>query len=83
MKIVVAGGNAEAEYIISMLKGKGTELVVINGSKEVANKIVKRQKVPVYVGSPWRRYALEESNAYDADAFIALSSSDTDNYASC
>ena len=83
MKIVIAGGSYGAEYIVSMLKGKGTEIVVINPSKEVASTILKRQKTPVYVGSPWRRYALEEANAYDADAFIALSSKDTDNYASC
>ena len=83
MKIVIAGGSYGAEYIVSMLKGKGTEIVVINPSKEVASTILKRQKTPVYVGSPWRRYALEEANAYDADAFISLSSKDTDNYASC
>lgn len=83
MKIVVAGGSYEAEYIVSMLRGKENELIVINPSKEVASGIVKRLKTPVYVGSPWRKYALEEANAYDADAFIALSNNDADNYASC
>ena len=83
MKIVVAGGSYEAEYIVSMLRGKENELIVINPSKEVASGIVKRLKTPVYVGSPWRKYALEEANAYDADAFIALSNNDADNYACC
>lgn len=83
MKIVVAGGSYGAEYIVSMLRGKENELIVINPSKEVASGIVKRLKTPVYVGSPWRKYALEEANAYDADAFIALSNNDADNYASC
>ncbi len=83
MKIVIAGGNSEAEFIIKMFAGKDDELIVINPSKEMAETILKRCQVKVYVGSPWRKFALEESNAYDADAFISLCPSDTDNYASC
>lgn len=83
MKIVIAGGNSEAEFIIKMFSGKDDELIVINPSKEMAETILKRCQVKVYVGSPWRKFALEEANAYDADAFISLCPSDTDNYASC
>ena len=83
MKIVIAGGNSEAEFIIKMFSGKDDELIVINPSKEMAETILKRCQVKVYVGSPWRKFALEEANAYDADAFISLCLSDTDNYASC
>ena len=72
MKIVIAGGNVEAEFIIKMFSGKGDDLIVINPSKEMAEIILKRCKVPVYVGSPWRKFALDEANAYDADAFISL-----------
>lgn len=83
MKIVIAGGNSEAEFIIKMFSGKDDELIVINPSKEMAETILKRCQVKVYVGSPWRKFALEEANAYDVDAFISLCPSDTDNYASC
>lgn len=83
MKIVIAGGDTQAEFIISMFKNKQNQLVVINPDKKVADILLKRCRVPVYVGPPWRRYALEEANAYDADVFIALNESDTDNYASC
>ncbi|HAS56209.1 MAG TPA: potassium transporter TrkA [Firmicutes bacterium] len=83
MKIVIAGGNEEAEFIIKMFSGKGDDLIVINPSKEMAEIILKRCKIPVYVGSPWRKFALDEANAYDADAFISLCQKDTDNYATC
>ena len=83
MKIVIAGGNQQAEFIISMFKGKENELIVINPSQEVADTLVKRTRVKVYKGLPWRKYVLEETNAYGADVFIALCESDTDNYGAC
>jgi trk system potassium uptake protein len=83
MKIIVAGGGPQAEFIVSMFKDKKNELVVINSSKEEAEIIMKRYRVPVYVGKPWRRRSLEEADAYDADAFISLCEKDTDNFASC
>ncbi len=83
MKIVIAGGNSQAEFIVANFKGKGNELIVINPNKDVADSILKRCRVPVYVGSPWRKYALEETDSYDADVFIALCDKDTDNFASC
>lgn len=83
MKIIIAGGGPQAEFIVSMFKDKKNELVVINSSKEEAEIIMKRYRVPVYVGKPWRRRSLEEADAYDADAFISLCEKDTDNFASC
>ena len=83
MKIIIAGGGPQAEFIVSMFKDKKNELIVINSSKEEAEIIMKRYRVPVYVGKPWRKKSLEESNAYNADAFISLCDKDTDNFASC
>ena len=83
MKVVIAGGTSQAEFIISMFKGKENELIVINPSQEVADTLVKRTRVKVYKGLPWRKYVLEETNAYGADVFIALCESDTDNDGAC
>ena len=83
MKVVIAGGTSQAEFIISMFKGKDNHLIVINPDKEVADNLVKRCRVPVLVGQPWRKYTLEEADAYDSDVFISLCEKDTDNYASC
>ena len=83
MKIVIAGGGPQAEFIVSMFKDKKNQLVVINPSKSEADILMKRCRVPVYVGKPWRRRSLEEADAYNADAFISLCEKDTDNFASC
>lgn len=83
MKVVIAGGTSQAEFIISMFKAKKNEIVVINPDKQVADLLVKRCRVPVYIGEPWRKYVLEEAGAFDANVFIALCEEDTDNYASC
>ena len=55
MKIVIAGGGPQAEFIVSMFKDKKNNLIVINPSKAEADVLLKRYRVPVYVGKPWRR----------------------------
>ncbi len=84
MIVVIANGNLEANYIIDSFKEeRGNKIIVINSNRDVADYLMKHQHISVYVGNPWRTYALEEANIYDADLFIALSENDTDNYVSC
>ncbi len=83
MKIVIAGGDSKAEFIISMFKDRKNRLIVINPSAEVSARLVHKCKVKVYTGDPWRRIALEEADAFDADIFLALCESDTDTFACC
>ncbi len=84
MNVVIANGNLEAAYVIDSFKeDKHNKIIVINSDKDTADYLVKHQHVSVYVGNPWRTYALEEAGIYDADLFISLSNSDTDNYVSC
>ncbi|NCA96980.1 MAG: TrkA family potassium uptake protein [Bacteroidia bacterium] len=83
MKIVIANGKHEADFVINMFKGQNNELVVINSDKNFADYIVRSNKVPVFVGDPYKRFVLEDSGARGADIFIALGEKDTDNYAAC
>ncbi|MBP5091140.1 MAG: NAD-binding protein [Bacilli bacterium] len=83
MKIVIAGGTHEAEYIVHMFHNRGNKLIVINPSKDEAALLLQRESVRVYVGTPWKSHILEEADAYDADVFIALCDRDTDNYVAC
>ena len=83
MKIVIAGGNTQAEYIIKSYKSRKNELVIINPNKATVERLRKACMVKIYHGEPWSRIALEQANAFDADLFIALCESDTDNYAAC
>lgn len=83
MKIVIANGKHEADFVINMFKGQTKNLVIINSDKKYADYIVKNNKVSVFVGEPYKRFVLEEAGARDADIFIALGEKDTDNYAAC
>jgi trk system potassium uptake protein len=83
MRIVIANGNKQAEFIIAMFKNKANQLTVINSSRDFANDIVKKEHIPVFIGNPWRNYVLEQAGVHDADVLISLSDKDTDNYATC
>ena len=83
MKIVIAGGTHEAEYIVHMFHKRGNQLIVINPSKEEAALLLHRESVRVYVGDPWKAHILEEADAANADVFISLCDRDTDNYVAC
>lgn len=83
MKIVIAGGNHAADYIIKRFKGSSNKLIVINESREVAQYLTKINRIPVFYGEPYKRFVLEEAHIDDADIFVALGEVDTDNYISC
>ena len=83
MKVVIAGGNNEAEFIVGMFHNGKNQVVVINSSKNVVDKISKRKRLCVYHGDPWKKYCLEEADAFSADVFISLCPVDTDNFAAC
>lgn len=83
MKIVIAGGDAQAEFLVSMFKSPKNQIIAINPDPRVADTITRRYRLPVYVGDPTRKYVLQEADAFDADVFIALCNDDTDDFACC
>lgn len=83
MKIVIANGRHEADYIIRMFKDEKANIIVINSDKSFADYISKNDKLPVYVGDPYKRYVLEETHIENADIFVALSQKDADNFVAC
>ncbi len=83
MKIVIVNGGASALYVIDMFRKSGNKIIVINSERERAEEIMTQTHLSVYVGSPWRRFVLEEAGVKDADIFISLCDVDTDNYAAC
>lgn len=83
MKIVIAGGDHAADYIIKNFKGKGHKLIVINENRESAEYISNANKIPVLVGDASANAILSEAHIENADIFIALGSKDCDNYVAC
>lgn len=83
MKIVIAGGNHAADYIIKRFKGSSNRLIVINESRDTAQYLTKANRIPVFFGQPYKYFVLDEANVEGSDIFIALGNIDTDNYVSC
>lgn len=83
MRIVIAGGKNEADYIIKTFKKRGNKIIVINDDEETAKFLSRENKVDVYVGDMTKKYVYEDIDASDFDLFIALSENDTDNYVAC
>lgn len=83
MKIVVAGGNSAAEYIIRNFKSHSNKLTVINTDREDAIQISKDNKVPVFFGDPSKKFVLEDAHVEGSDIFIAVGNNDADNYVAC
>ncbi len=82
MKIVIAGGMAEADFLISSLKGKH-KIKVINPDKDYAQYLADTQQVPVTFGDPCKEYILEATEIGNYDVLIALMPADADNLAVC
>ena len=83
MRIIVAGGKHEADYIIGMFKSERHQLIVINEDDEAAKYISKQHRVPVLVGDSTKAYTMEDASAHHADVIIALGENDIDNYITC
>lgn len=84
MKVIVAGGNHEADFIIKMLKESGrNKIVVINDSPYISKKLSEDNEIEVVVGDPTKEYTYDGVEVNDFDIFISLCDKDSDNYVSC
>jgi trk system potassium uptake protein TrkA len=83
MKIIIANGTHEADFITKKFKNEHQELIVINSNKEFGEYISSSNHIPVFYGDPTKAYTLSDAHVYGADVLIALSENDIDNYVTC
>ena len=83
MKIVVAGGKQEADYIISQFNLKKNKVFVINPDLDTCEYLSKNNHINVYYGKINKQFDLGMAQIDNADLFIALSDDDVKNYISC
>jgi trk system potassium uptake protein TrkA len=83
MKIVIANGTHEADFIIRKFKKQKHQIIVINSDKDFGSYISGSNRIPVLFGDPTKAYVLEDANVWNADVFVALSTNDIDNYVAC
>ena len=83
MKIVIANGNNQADYIISKYNTRVNDLIVINEDEEVCKRLSMQNGISVNIGDATKEGDLRDAGAEDADLFIALSENDVTNYIAC
>ncbi len=83
MKIVIADGRHEADYLINQYKSKSNQLIVINEDKEFCKYLSRKNRVDIFCGSSTKEFDLRSAQIDNADLFISLSESDVTSYVSC
>lgn len=83
MKIVIADGRHEADYLISMYKSKSNELIVINNDKSFCEYLSKKNRIDIYKGNSTKEFDLRSAGIENCDVFISLGENDVVSYVSC
>jgi len=84
MKIAVAGGRDEADFLTGLLLKNKHRLIVINDDRAYCEHLAaKYDKVSVINGDPGREEILSDAGIKGVDVIIALSGKDADNLEIC
>jgi len=83
MRIVIAGGKHQADFLIKMFKAEKHQLTVINKDEQFSDYISTENDIPVFQSDPSKAYALSDADIDGSDIVIALSDKDTENYVIC
>lgn len=84
MKIGIAGGREEADYLIGLLIKDKHRLIVINDDRAYCEHLAAEyDKVSVVYGNPGSEEVLSDAGIKGADVMIALSGKDADNLEVC
>lgn len=83
MKIVVAGGREEADFLIGSLLSKKNKVKVINEDKNYSKYIAEKHNISVLNGDSSKEYILEDADIFNYDVLIALTNNDADNFVTC
>ena len=83
MRILIAGGRTQADFLIDRLKRKKHKLVVINEDAVYADHLSSTHQLPIICGDPSKYFILEEAGIQDFDVVVALTHRDADNLAIC
>jgi len=83
MRIVIAGGSSEVDYLIKLLKKRHHQLIVINKEREYCEYLSTANEMSVFFGDPSRKYTLEDAGIANSDVIVALSANDAENLVIC
>lgn len=83
MKILVADGHAEADFLIGSLLEKKHKVVVINSDRPFSKYLAETHEIPVINGDASKKYILDEAKVKGFDLVVALGENDANNLVVC
>ena len=84
MKIVVAGGRDEADFLIGLLLMGKHKIIAINGDMGYCEHLAASyDAASVIYGDPCKEYVMDEAGVKGYDILIALREKDADNLEIC
>lgn len=83
MKILIAGGQHEADFIIKTFKEEKHQLIVINNDLNYCKFLSKENHIKVYNGDPTTISVLIDAGIQDCELVVALCAKDEDNFVIC
>ena len=84
MKIVVAGGRDEADFLIGLLLMGKHKIIAINGDMGYCEHLAASYNAAsVIYGDPCKEYVMDEAGVKGYDILIALREKDADNLEIC
>lgn len=83
MRIVIANGSTEVDYLIKMFLKNHHELIVINENHDFCEFLSQANGIGVIFGDPSKKFVLEDAEIQGSDVLIALSNNDAENLVIC
>ncbi len=83
MKILIADGHSEADFLIGSLLEKKHKVVVINSDRAYSKYLAEAHEMAVINGDASKQYILDEAKITGFDLVVALSERDANNLVIC
>lgn len=83
MKIVIAGGDSKADFLIKMLLNNKHKVIAINEEKSYCEYLANVHNIPIIFGDPCKKHILDDADIKNFDVMIALKEADADNLEIC
>lgn len=83
MKILICGGDSEADYVIKSFKKDKDKIVVFNDDAKVAKRLSETNDIDVLLSDPTKIYSFESGDVFGFDLVISLMPRDVDNFVVC
>jgi trk system potassium uptake protein len=83
MNILVCGGKAEADYVLSAFRSHNNRIVVMNADNDTAELLSEHYSIDVFKIDPTKIYSFEVADVTNFDLVVSLMERDADNFVVC